>query len=177
MYCFSDWVKTENGFGPALPEDMGFLLLAEPKEQDTYAIFDTSVSRQEAAVLPIEPVPENLEDLLNSAKEYPPALALARDKASKLSGLTRVDFGASLASYLRDYMTGQRTSPFFLAEATRTQFGYKYAGNFYWIVGYRSGHRGGEVQWVSRDYFVYQDALADFDCDRAFLEERFPSPR
>jgi hypothetical protein len=177
MFYFVDWKQTDSGTAPALPEGMSFALIAEPGGAETYGLFDIAVTGEAASALAIQAVSGDLELLLNSAEQYPPAIALARDQVGRLSGLTRAAFEEALASCLYDCLASQPESPFFLAAANRTQPGYKEAGGFYWIVDYRPACVGREISWVSRDYYVYQDALADFDCERKLLEERFPVPR
>ena len=134
MYYFVDWKRIDEGFVPALPEEMGFLLLAEPSEHETYGIFSVDVPTDEFLPFQINAVSEDLADLIKSAEQYPPALALARDKVREVSGLNRTAFGKAFAEILRGHLVSQRTSPFFLAEAKRTETGYKSAGAFYWIV-------------------------------------------
>jgi hypothetical protein len=172
MYYFTDWEKTERGYRPVLPENMGFLLLAQPQER-TYGLFKVELSEKEAMTCQLEEVSDELEDLLTSAEHYPPALALARDKVRRVEGKTCAEFGEILAATLREYLSIQPESPFFLAEAKQTQAGFRYAGAYYWIVGYFPEDIGREILWVSRDFFIYQASLADFACDQAFLKSRF----
>ena len=74
---------------------------------------------------------------------------------------------------LRHLLSRQRDYPHFLAEALKTELGYKYAGTYYWIVGYRPDRVGREINWVSRDFFIYQDSIAEFAVEAADLEQRF----
>ena len=116
MYYFIDWKKTENGTSAGLPDGIGYALLAMPHEEDTYAVFEAEafdVSVEEALRYHIQPVSEELADLLRSAEVYPPALAVARDEVRRVSGATRTEFGEALASCLRRYLSFQRDSPFF----------------------------------------------------------------
>ena len=174
MYYFVNWGHTDDGFTPALPEDMGFALLTEPSEYGTYALFSVDMFHNEARLLQIEPVPEDLALLLEAAEQYAPALARARDRVRRVSGVPREAFSEALTSCLREELASQLSSPYFLATAKRTEHGYKLAGAYYWIVGYSPERVGREISWVSRDFFVYQDGIDDFDCDASFLQGRFP---
>ena len=72
----------------------------------------------------IEFVPEYLADLLDTAiYQYPPALAVSREKMNRLEEMSRSQFMETLARSLRFYLDGQRTSPFFLAKAIRQEHG------------------------------------------------------
>ena len=172
MYYFINWIHTADGYRPALPEDLAFVMLAEPgtaSEGATFALFECELPEDFPASEAVEPVPDRLAELLDSAKAYPPALALTRDQVSKQPTYSKHDFTAALVQQLRFHLDGQRAMPFFLAVARVTELGYKEAGGYYWIVGYQSG----TVAWVSRDYFVYHDPVEHFDLDRSELEQRF----
>ncbi len=56
---------------------------------------------------------------------------------------------------------------------------YMQEGAYYWIVGFDRNPKinGMEVAWVSRDYFVYHDAIEDFDLDRFELQKHFTKHR
>jgi hypothetical protein len=117
MYCLVDWEQTPDGKQPALPEDTGFLLLAEPFPQTDYGLFKVDVTQDQATSLHIEPVPGYVACLLDSAKCYPPALALARNEVEQMRSPSRTTFVDALAERLQYYLEGQRSSPFFLAQA------------------------------------------------------------
>jgi hypothetical protein len=80
-----------------------------------------------------------------------------------------IEFSKKLAERLTFYLHDQARSPFFLAQAKKTELGYKHAGGYYWIVGYKDK----AVRWVSRDYIVYHAPWDDFDVDASEIEPRF----
>ncbi len=86
--------------------------------------------------------------------------------------MSRAMFTETLASSLRFYLDGQRTSLFFLAKAIKQELGYKYVGRYYWIVGIGAGDNP-YVSWVSGDFFVYRSPATDFEVERVWLERRF----
>jgi hypothetical protein len=171
MYYFVRWKHTENGYTPALPDDVGFMMLAEPgraSDGASFALFECNLPdgyRKSAAVKPVAP---ELVELLDSAKDYPPALALARDEVAD-EVRSEDTFAKKLAERLIYHLERQVNSPFFLAKAVVTESFYKEAGGYYWIVG----HHNGQVKWVSRDYHVYRDSISDFDLDSSELTARF----
>jgi len=172
MYYFINWVHTAEGYRPALPEDLGFLLLAEPgtpSKGATFALFRCDLPDTLPFSEAIVPVPDHLAGLLNSAKDYPPALALVRDYLYKMHSLSKSEFTETLVQQLHFHLDRQRTAPYILAAARVTETGYKESGSYYWIVGYQRGM----VAWVSRDYFIYHDPVEHFDLDHSDLEHRF----
>ena len=174
-YCFVGWRQAAYGreIDVDLPEDAGFLVLAQPHGNE-YALIELELPSGETELPGAELVSEELASLLDSAHQYAPALAISRDQMQRVDCASRSQFSFLLASSLRAHLSGQRRSGYFLAQACKTESGYKYAGDYYWIVGYRPKLVGYEVEWVSRDFFVYQDSVTDFDVDVAYLEEAFP---
>ena len=160
------------------------MLLAEPKRDKdlpngdgTFALY--SVSGQDGKITPevaahhgLEAVSRELENLLWAAEQYPPALALARDEVSLVDCETRAALSDLLVARLRHHLAAQPHAPYFLAEATQIETGHKYAGGFYWIVGYNPTRN--RVAWVSSDFFVYSYPSSHFALDPALLAERFP---
>lgn len=75
MYYFVDWRKTEDGKVANLPDEIDYIMLAEPSSVSDYALFECIIpdeyekSESEFA----EPVSNYLYDLLNSTKAFPPA--------------------------------------------------------------------------------------------------------
>jgi hypothetical protein len=176
-YYFIDWEHTEQGYRPAIPEDLPFLMLAEPgaaSEGATFGLFECDFPEGVERPDSVHRVPSELAELIDSAKDYPPALALVRhDPRLRASLSSPPEFGKVLGELLVNQLHEQIAAPFFLAKARRTEVGYKDAGGYYWIVGYD----GEKVRWVSRDYHVYTDLAEDFDLDMVVLEKRFREKR
>jgi len=173
MYYFVDWKQTGEGYVPALPEGTSYCLVAEPAAAHTYGIFDARVDEDEYPALKQQRVSQGLSDLLMAAEQYAPALAVARERVRKIECASRELFVEAFAALIRQLLAAQRESPYFMAMAIRDEVGYKSAGTYYWIVGYRPDRVGMEVAWVARDFIIYCDAMSDFDCDKELLEERF----
>ncbi len=117
----------------------------------------------------VYPVCDELATLLESAEDYPPALALVRDDLDGDGSPSEAEFSEKLIERLTFYLHGQVHSPFFMARAKKTEIGYKQAGGYYWIVGYKDK----SVLWVSRDYFVYKDPLGDFELEASEVRHKF----
>ena len=172
MYCFVNWREAaDEGKELDLPEDIGYGVLAEPYRNSDYALAQITCSGE---YQPILSVSAELEDLLGAAEQYAPALAITRETLSRREEpISPQEFERQLIERLQHLLRGQRDHPHFLAEALKTELGYKYAGTYYWIVGYRPDRIGREINWVSRDFFIYQDSIAEFAVESADLEQRF----
>jgi hypothetical protein len=99
MYYVINWIHTADGYRPALPEDLAFAMLAEPgtaSEGATFALFECELPEDFPASEAVEPVPDRLAELLDSAKAYPPALALTRDQMNKTHQHSKPDFTEAL---------------------------------------------------------------------------------
>ena len=119
-------------------------------------------------------VSDELEDLLGSARQYAPAFVLMRRDADRTNFENQATFDRRLVEILQRHLGEQRHHSYFLAQALVSQTGYKYAGTYYWIMGYRPDRIGHEISWISHDFYVYQDSIADFDVDVPYLEQQFP---
>jgi hypothetical protein len=162
-YYIADYVPMPSGpgFTPALPDGTGFVLLAGPSDGPKWGIFacDNEVDLLERAA----PVPTDLEEILESGRRYPPALALARDDATQFvdgPGMSRADFVARYAERVVHHLNRQRNAPYLIGEAVVEEPGYLRCGQWYWVLRYLRGTN--EVRWVSDDFQVYQNAASDF---------------
>lgn len=172
MYYFIRWRHTEEGYEPALPDDVSFVMLAEPgrtSEGAEFALFECDLPEEFEESGSVNEVPDELSELLDSAKDYPPALALARDALKCNQSCSETEFANKLADQLIKYFQEQVDAPFFMAKARSTEVGYRHAGGYYWIVGCE----GEMVRWVSRDYHVYRDPVGEFELDLAQVERHF----
>ena len=61
---------------------------------------------------------------------------------------------------LIEHLRQQPAAPYVLVEALGEEPGYLTRGQFYWVLRYLRGANA--VQWVSADYFVYENAVSDF---------------
>ncbi len=186
MYCFIDWVETEEqGISPDLPEDVFCDLLAEPggdddenKHAQIFGLWEIRINIRDRAAYPqCEPVSLELHRLIESAKGYPPAIALASVDMDYLTGsaVSRSDFARIYAERLRFYLKQQKDNPYLLAEALVTDgdadFAYKRLGDFCWIIGY---HPDLGVDWVYDRTIILRDPPSHFDIAVAALAARFP---
>ena len=169
----------EECYEPDLPEEVRPELLADFTRSHLHeAIYLLRWDEETSEPPGVRAVPDALVKLLKSAAAYPPALAIARDVRFR-KGFDDRSVEEAIEEFttaLRDELNHQRDRPFFLARALANPsgfVGYKTERCYYWIVGYRPERIGREVSWVSRDFFVYQDPITDFDVDVAYLAERF----
>ena len=182
-YCLVGWRQTPEGLKPDLPEGTFWQLLADPpgfswpsedtNQNNNYSLFLVRWPQDTPWPPEIEFVPEYLVALLDSAiYEYPPALAVSRQKIARHEEMSRSEFMETFARCLRFYLDRQPASPFFLAKAIKQESGYKHTGSYYWIVGMGTGENP-YVSWVSSDFFIYRSSATDFAVERAWLEKRF----
>jgi hypothetical protein len=172
MYYFIRWKHTKHGYAPDIPKETSFLMLAEPGRASKgaeFALFRCDLPDDYEKSKGITDVSDELVELLHSAEDYPPALALTRKDLESDESRSAMEFSRKLAERLAFYLQEQAHSPFFMAKAKKTELGYKHAGGYYWIVGYKDKL----VLWVSRDYMVYRAPLDDFDVDASEIELRF----
>ena len=180
-YRFVPWRYNleEECYEPDLPEGVRCELLADFTRSHLHdAIYLLRWDEETPEPPGVRAVSDSLVKLLASATAYPPALAIARDVRFRkdFDDLSAEEAVEEFTVVLRDELNHQRDRPFFLAQALADPsgfVGYKTEGCYYWIVGYRPQRVGREVSWVSRDFFVYQDPITDFDVDVAYLAERF----
>lgn len=180
-YRFVPWRYNleEECYEPDLPEEVKCELIADfTRSHLQDAIYLLRWDEETPEPPGVRAVSDPLVKLLESATAYPPALAIARDVRFRkdFDDRSAEEAVEEFTTVLRDELRRQRDRPFFLARALANPsgfVGYKTEGCYYWIVGYRPQRVGREVSWVSRDFFVYQDPLTDFDVDVAYLAERF----
>jgi hypothetical protein len=194
LYRFVSWRECPEieedgckGFEPDLPEGTNCILLAQIGWSGTGsgpydALYAVRWPKDVPELPSMRAVPASLAKLLESRHTYPPALAIAqnvrfRKEAAHWSAAEAVE---KFTNALRDELDNQRHRGYFLAKAIRDEIGYKRAGKYYWIVGYRPPSKKqpeAQAAWVSRDFFVYQDPVTDFDVDTEWLKARFPIPQ
>ncbi len=110
MYYFINWIHTKEGYEPALPDDVPFLMLAEPgraSEGAKFALFECDLPDDFEESDSISEVPDELLDLLDSAKDYPPALALVRDEMKCDHSCSETEFSNMLADHLTHHLERQ----------------------------------------------------------------------
>jgi hypothetical protein len=171
MYYIINWKHSEEGYAPDLPEGIGFALLAEPgraHEGARFALFKCHLP-EDIKNPGVKEVNDKLTDLFDSASDYPPAMTFTRADLDKCKCETESEFSEKLIERLEFHLKQQIHSPFFMARAAKTEIGYRYAGGYYWIVGCKNGM----VEWVSRDYFIYQDPIDSFELDMNAIDSRF----
>ena len=171
MYLVTHLVKKKVGFGPDLPPNAGFLMLAEPKDPVEFSLY--SCSDLSEAPPNTTPVSEYLEDLILSGEAWPPALALMRNDLRKLTFSSVDAFLAKVEERLSFHLSHQREHPAFLARNLNSTGSYKQSGAYYWLIGYKLWEPP-IVWWISRDYFIYDDPVSHFEVSLDELARRFP---
>ena len=173
MYCLINWIHDDDGFRPDLPENTGFYLIASPHYHAPYALFDCDLAYDEPLPQGVERISDELCELIDSGKAYPPALAIARQKIERdlPADTPKYQFITQLSTYLIDELTKQPVTPYILVRTTVSELGYRECGGYYRIIGYHAANR--QVAWVSRDYYIYTNSVKEFDISEEWLQKRF----
>mgnify|MGYP001338054120 CR=1 FL=1 len=175
MYYIVKIIKTKDGFRPKLKRKVTFLLLAEPNSEAKYGLYE--ISKLKELTKAIKKLDKELIELIDSAKGYPPALALAREQIRNAvkrkygNDFNKSNFLQEFSWLLKHHLENQKESRYFLAECLKEQIGYLRLNSFYWIIGWNSIQK--LIFWVSDDYFIYQDSFEVFNLDESFLKHRF----
>ena len=141
-------------------------------EGSDWALFDCPWTGAEAFadLESVELVPERLCLQIDSAKQYPPAMAFARLEVSERRFATTAEFFEYYRESLERHQSAQGTSPYVMARAkSPSGIGGIEAGQFAWIVSYDP--RQDCVHWVTYgDYFIYDDPASMFDVEPRVLQ-------
>jgi len=173
-FCFAPWRKVytrEEGYEPDTAAG-GRVSPMTHGLAGQWLVAECTPTEEEAP-LPesFEPVPARLGRLLQSAKRYYPALALARESLEADSDHLPCDkeqYAERLADEMERHLKAQRDTPYFMAQAVKPCLtGYRFAGEYVWVVAYDP--RLKHVFWVTDDYFVYDSPLAHFVIDEERL--------
>lgn len=174
LYVLADWVNSEEGIHPSLPEECSFLCLAGTSKRHAFGLFEICDFPEDCyRQLASNAVPKPLAVALASCKAYPPALAKAARAIERLKDCSREEFIMELGAQIRKELEQQRHRPYVLARSRVTEPGYREVGEFVWVVAYRPEFAGREVAWVSSDYQIYSDAVGTFDLEPTWLAARF----
>lgn len=154
---------------PDFPDHMKQALLLADSARGTWAVWEYLT--HDPAWRPDAPVSADLENMLRSAKRYPPALALARDDVSLFFRERGDGHDATLASLATIYeaalqrrLSRQHDMPFLFAKAVHEEPGYLCVDQWYWVLA--AATKPGYVRWVSDDYFVYANPASNFALTR-----------
>ncbi len=171
-YCTMELQKGPDGWAPNFPDGVGFLLLGDPGGESTWGLYAYTVNDAHREWHPDDPIGPELAALIESARRYAPALALARDKITDLFSARmadRAEFLAAFQAALTAYLRALPDSGYLMAPAVREEVGYLVPGEWYWILGFTSS-RQDSVRWVSDDFFVYTNPNNHFDLTEGRLE-------
>lgn len=115
---------------------------------------------------------DELECMLHSGMQYPPALALVREELSIRSFDDAEQFLEAMESRLRHHLARQIEDGFILGQGAQEGRSELTGSDFRWVVGTYEGR----LRWVSTDYFI---TLCDPSCFRnsdallSHFEKRF----
>lgn len=167
MFYRTDLRVLDDCTEPALPEDIGFLIVVYGHD---YAIMETESL---GSNLPqgVDPLPKCLARLLYSGRDYPPARALAME-ACEDSEIDYSEMCGRLSRSLQEWFQSQPDDGFRFLRASGDQVGYMNRGQFYWVLGYVDDC----VYWVSSDYQIYPDHCSEFGLTEGQLPVLFPNP-
>jgi hypothetical protein len=162
-FCFMSFRPAMEGVAleADCPDDVEYLLLADPRGTD-WGLFDYCTAEGSESWTPQHTASGVLAALIESGKRYPPALALARQETEEVfegHQPSIEEFQRAYIDTVRHHLSHQHEARYVLAMAMRDEAGYLSKGEWYWIL--RTGSSA--VSWVSDDFCVYDNPLADFD--------------
>ncbi len=165
MYCFTNWRTAKDGFEglePDFPDGISCLMAMDPgKCESTWCLcevfFDDKFDEDSVA---FERVYDELELLLDSAKGYPPAIAISFHNANAKWPISKSEYSQLLIELLKQNLRNQEIDGFILAEAIVEDPVYLCKGEFVWLVGFYP--ETDEVLWVSDDYYLYRNPVSNF---------------
>lgn len=161
-YCIARLVRDDRGYGVwVIPEGCSFRLLASPGSDcqgvgGEWGLVEISgfISGNVGLIV----VSDDIADLIDNAKSYPPAIAIARDVIDDLyadATPTIDEFLDRWTQEVRSIMTSQPTDGYTLLEALVDEPGYLSKGSFYWVLD--EGQGSGVVRWVDDvNFYAYQ---------------------
>ena len=161
-YCFLNHrpAADDHDADPDCPEGVAFVLLADLPGLE-WGIYEVE---EHHGWSPETAVSDDLTNLIESAKRYPPALALAREEMVDVYGdghPGQSDFARAYGTALQTHLAKQYEAPHVLARALRGQAGYLTEGEWYWVLEIS----GSPVlaAWVSADFHIYNSDIGEFD--------------
>jgi len=163
------------GQTPDVPEGISFAQIGAPGNDAGWSLYECWGTLDEKS-LPetCVPVSERLRVLIESAKQYPPALALARWDVDSTYVRTREEFSGHLANALERHLAEQPGRPYFMAKSTDAHaLGGLSAGQYAWLVAYDLDRN--LVWWVTfGDYFAYDASPELFEVNEEQLLQLTP---
>lgn len=161
-YCFMKYRQTgdDQPLAPDCPDGITHLLLATLPRLG-WGIFAVDPGDTWS---PEELVSGEIAKLIESARRYPPALALAREEMEDVfgeNGPSQGEFARAYGVALRTHLARQYEAPYVLAPALPDEAGHLAKGEWYWILGI-SGTPS-TASWVSDDFHIYSNDVNDFD--------------
>ncbi|MDH5218495.1 MAG: hypothetical protein OEX19_12405 [Gammaproteobacteria bacterium] len=173
MYHFADLINSadlEDGKEPDVPACVISYQAKYPSSlESTWCFCDSTFDAEDIDSLNIESVSDELAVLLDSAKLYAPAYALAFSEVNSIWPQTKKEYEQNLINALKEQLQKQNENGFFLCESRLHETGYLSKGEFVWVVKYIPEIK--EVLWVSSEYEIYQDPVSKFILDESSLNK------
>jgi hypothetical protein len=152
-----------DGLEPDVPDGVGFSLLADLPNLD-WGVYELYTTIAENPWTPPEPVSDQLAALIESGKRYAPALALAREELVMVFGdhhPSHAEFQTAYAAALRAHLFRQHEAPYLLAPALEDVDGRLSKDEWYWVLSIKGSPP--IASWVSEDFQIYDNPVAQFD--------------
>jgi hypothetical protein len=162
---------------PDLPKGCQFGQLFCPARPATFGIYWFQSGENGAFPANPEYVPTPLVDLIESAKQYPPALAITRHQVAQLPCREPEELVAACAHLLKWHLERQARDPYLLVRAVAkgglSASMAKVVGQYYWVVGVVRGFDDVHLTWVTDDYDLFSCAAQEFESDESAMASRF----
>jgi len=148
---------TNDGVYPIVDDDVRYHVLFPGRSHAVIEVFDgdaSSIGR---------PIPDDLVRLIESAKRYPPAVALARRDVDDRRGETTSSEAlyTMIRQTLDDRLRGQRSDRATLVRSRLADEDLRHADEWVWIIDRVPD--SADVIWVGRDFECYASPASEFD--------------
>jgi hypothetical protein len=159
-YFVVRYEASDDGWAPAVPVATSYLALAGPVGDTHLAVIESSELSVGHGVFAVGP---ELSGVIDGAKSFPPAMALAREAFDAMRPAPG-DESSAVEAYvdaLEANLSMRGGGQWLAVTALGDETGYLIRGETYLVRP--SSVEDGTIEWVSSDYFVYRNAVSDFD--------------
>lgn len=158
---------TNDGVDPIVDPELSFIILFAGRCHAVIDLIDRIDMVDGDDLLFGQPIPRDLELLIDSAKRYPPAIAHARldveDRRDET--LQPAALFAVIRTELENRLRNQPADRAFLAQSVRADEGFRAAGEWVWIIDRVAD--SAEVIWVGGNFEIYASPSDEFALDEA----------
>jgi len=159
MLIFIEIVKSREGWGPKLNRGVGFSLIVSHAGERHFGIYEVSEYSHEIKRKALTIFSPRLAGLIESAKRFPPILALAKKKAEKedRSDFTESQYLEMFQNVILATIEENKEKDFRFCQSLVGEVGYRSSGEYYWIIDIDPNTE--RASWVDDNFEIYTDNI------------------